>query len=160
MLRLLAFIFSITLASPAFAGGIFNDSAATPAYAGTSVTTLWSKTLGAGAVDSGDAMRLRADAETVAGWGADAWVTLNGQTLTTIASFYGVGQTSEIDIEVWRTGTTTGTVIGSVVFNGVWCPIPASDVTGLAWTSGQTLAIVGVADVANGLVLMRAGEQH
>lgn len=160
-MRLLALIFSVTLASPAFAGGIFDSSTATPAYAGTSLTTLWSKNLLGGAVDSGDALRIRVDAATV-GYGAEGGaisVKLNGQELTA-ADFVGAGEAAIFDFEVWRTGTTTGTVIGGVVFNGAWCPLPALDVTGLAWTSGQVLAVTGIADVTNGLALLRAGEQH
>ena len=157
-MRLLAIIFSVTLASPAFAGGIFADGFSEPIAAGTSSATLWSDNILGGAISDDNALRVRIDAH-VDGVvsGCNLQVKLNGVTVFSVDC----GSYMEIvgDFEVWREGTTGGTSVGSVVIGGDWCPLPPSPLSGLAWASGQTLAVVGHASVNGALVVDRVGYQ-
>lgn len=125
-------------------------------------TTLWSApNLAGGTVGNDDPLRVRLDASLNGGTTGSVWVEVNGVEVfrETIAV---AGSRLFADIEVWRTGSTTGDATAN---EGVFQPpssnnfgaIAPRSITGLAWGSSQTIVVRGQSDAAGGLKLNRAG---
>jgi hypothetical protein len=151
----------LLIASPAVAGGIYNDSTATAVTteAANVEKVLWSKPISGGAISSANAMRVEVMGVTSSGLTDHGEVTLklNGEY---VGGFYVFGpSTFYLDVTMIRVTNTTAWAIVEP------STIPASPVdargvgyiSGLSWTSQQTLEVVGESTVADGLTLLSAG---
>lgn len=139
---------------------LFNDSTTTSS-ATTSANTpcdLWTQTINGGAIPASNGMTITAEGQVYEGTGG-FMVTLNGVTLFDEGADVGV-HTMSVELLVWRTGNTTGSVIGTLRIGSDVYGVPAKSLTGLDWTHAQTLKVQGKSSVTGGVILERAGVQR
>lgn len=141
--------------------GIFNHygtTTAAPTGAANADTTLLSRTLSAGAVDDGNALRLRCEFD---GTGTVS-LFVNGQDLLHYARSVD-GAVQVLDLVIWRVGRYGALVMVDYVDMG---GVEASrwrlegryaHTTGFDWQAQQSIEVVGRSSTAGGLTLERAG---
>ena len=149
-------ILALLLATPALAGGIYDDTAGTATTGAANVpATLAAFPISGGTVPSGDAVTLRAEVEGV----GSVQFLLNGVDVLSDPWPVTSGD-AVIQLDIWRTGTTTAMVrpwIADLTDTDVLTAGGRFPVEGLAWGSSQTLSVVGRSAVAGGFTLQRAG---
>ena len=117
-------------------------------------TTLWECNIPAGSVNDQDALQVVAD------FGANqnatvynCRVTLNGKVAATFESI------GNLSLYIWRRGATQGDATGWLrqALGGLGGESISEALTGLSWSSGQTLRIEAYSDQQPGCYLLRAG---
>ena len=153
MKRFLAACLALVIATPAFAGGVYDYAVNGLVYAGTTDTVVFTRNVAGGAVTDGNAVRWRAEAQGVTG--STLRFVVNG---VDVAKVDAVGSDNVFDVDLWRSGAGAAHV-------RVWeCASPLTvcvprdiaAVNGLAWNSQQTFQIIGKSGVG-GMYLTRAG---